>query len=157
MGTIAVLLTATADRLPFSPLVMLPAGLLVLLVFLVVVLFAALFVLGWRTQEVTWLGADPRVAMLWPVLVGGGGLAGWGFAAVVTFETGFSLTAQLLLAYLCGGLPFTLVAAMLARPVRVNLVAAMVTTAAVIAGMVMMPAPIQTCVDYLRLLLARWS
>jgi hypothetical protein len=153
MGTVAVLLTAGGDYRPFTPLVLLSAGGLLLLLFLVVVLFFALYVLGWRTQEVTWLGGDPRAAMLWPVLVGGGGLVGWGFAAVVTFESGYSLTAQLLLAYLGGGLPFTLVAAMLTRPVRVNLAAAMLTVIAVLTGMVMVPMPIQACVSYLQLLL----
>jgi hypothetical protein len=90
--------------------------------------------------------------MLWPILVGGGGLAGWGFAAAVTFNAGFPLAAQLLLACLVGGLPFTLVAAMLVRPVVVNAAAAMVTAIAVLTGMVLIPSPIQTCLAYLQLL-----
>ncbi len=152
MGTVAVLLTTGSDYQPFTPLVLLSPGALVLLLFLVVLLFLALYVLCWRTQEATWLGTDPRVVMLWPILVGGGGLAGWGFAAAVTFNAGFPLAAQLLLAYLVGGLPFTLVAAMLVRPVVVNAAAAMVTAIAVLTGMVLIPSPIQTCLAYLQLL-----
>jgi hypothetical protein len=111
-----------------------------------------LFSLGWRTEDATWLPNDPRAAILWTTVVGGAGLIGWGFAAAVTFDAGFGLTAQLLLAYLGGGLPFALVAAMLTRPRVLNGVAAALTGIALLVGVVMMDAPIQTCVFYLDLL-----
>lgn len=152
MGTVALILTADADGLPFRPLVFLSGPALLSLLILVAAMFFALFALGWRTQDASWLRSDPRAALLWPILVGGGGLVGFGFAAAVTFDAEFSLTAQLILGYVSGGLPFTLIAAMLARPVKLNLAAAMLTAIALLTGLVMMTAPIQTCVLYLQLL-----
>lgn len=150
MGTVALILTAKrVPGLPFRPLAFLSPGMLFLLVFLVALMFAALFVLAWRTQEASWLRADPRAPILWALAVGGAGLAGWGFAAVVTFEAGFDHTAQLLLAYLGGGLPFALCAGMLSRHVRVNWVAVGLTAVALAVGALLMPAPVTTCVHYL--------
>jgi hypothetical protein len=153
MGTIAVLLTAGRDDLPFRPLAILPGITLFALFVLVAALFVALFALGLRTEDATWLPNDTRAAILWTVVVGGGGLIGWGFAAAVTFDAGFDLRAQLILAYLGGGLPFALVAAMLTRPVRINGIAAALTAIAVLVGAALMDAPIQSCIRYLSLLL----
>jgi hypothetical protein len=150
-GTIAVLLTTGNDLLPVKPLFLLSAGEMVAVVLLVSGLVLGLFVVGWRTVEGTWLRwSDPRSVILWTILVAGGGFAGWGFAAVVTFESGFSLAAQLILAYTCGGLPFALVAGMLARPWQLNAAALMVTVIAVLVGLTLIPQPLQTLVEYLR-------
>lgn len=150
-GTIAVLLTPDGM---VKPLATLDRSALVLVVVLVSVLFFALFAVGWRTVEATWLRwQDPRSVVLWAGLVGGAGLGGWGFAALVTFAEEFSHTTQLILAYTCGGLPFTLVAAMLARPWRLNIAAAVVTAVAVLTGLAMMDAPLRTLLFYLRYLL----
>jgi hypothetical protein len=155
-GTIAVLFTTDRGTAPFHSLAELTGSGAVTLVVLVGALFLALFALAWRTVDATWLHhRDPRSALLWPILVGGGGLAGWGFAAMVTFEADFGLTTQLVLAYTCGGLPFTLVAAMLARPWRLNVVAAMLTAVALLVGLVMLDGPLpSTLVVYLNMLLA---
>jgi len=141
-GTIAVLATAGRDRdLPFRPLALYSGSAMFTLVILVGALFLALLALGWRTEDATWLPNQPRAAILWTILVGGGGLAGWAFAAAVTFDSEFSLTAQLILAYVAGGLPFTLVAAMLLRPPKVNLAAAAVTVVALGTGWLLMTPP----------------
>lgn len=153
-GTLAVLMTHDRpDGLPFTPLVRLSGQEVLSLILLVAALFLSLFALAWRTIEATWLHhRDGRSAILWTILVGGAGLVGWGFAAVVTFDAGFTPTAQLVLAYLGGGLPFTLVAAMLARPVLLNGAAALLTATAVVTGLALMRSPILTLVDYLLLL-----
>jgi hypothetical protein len=146
-GTIAVL-HAPDDGL--VPLIMLSREQLFTLVVLVGALFIGLFAVGWRTIEATWLRwQDTRSVILWASLVGGAGLAGWGFAAVVTFDAGFPLTTQLILAYTCGGLPFTLVAGMLARPVRVNIAAVVLTFVAGLTGLAIMDAPLPTLAWYL--------
>ena len=85
---------------------------------LVALLFVALALLGRWTAGASWLTGDARARLLWVLLVGGGGLIGWSYAAVITFAAGFGSTAQLILAYLGGGLPFALVAGMLLRPWR---------------------------------------
>lgn len=150
-GTIAVLLTTGHDALPIKPLFLLGAGEMLAVIVLVSGLVLALFAVGWRTIEGSWLRwSDPRSVILWTILVAGGGFAGWGFAAVVTFESGFSLVAQLILAYTCGGLPFALVAGMLARPWRLNVAALVVTAIAVLTGLTLMPHPLQTLVEYLQ-------
>lgn len=154
-GTLALLLSTGHEELPIKPLFLL--GGLEVLAFagLVAVLFLALFMVGWRTITATWLRwQDPRSIMLWTLLVAVVGLAGWGFAAAVTFSAGFSHPMQLILAYTCGGLPFTLVAGMLARPWQVNAAAVMVTVIAVLLGLTLMPAPLQTLITYLQILLA---
>jgi hypothetical protein len=152
-GTIAVLFTTGRGYLPFKPLTFLGGPAALTLVVLVAAFVLALFALGWRTIGETWLRwQDPRSAMLWTILVAGGGFVGWGFAAAVTLDAGFSLTAQLILAYTCGGLPFTLVAGMLARPWRVNMVAAALTVVALVTGLTMMETPLLTLVMYLEYL-----
>jgi hypothetical protein len=105
---------------------------------LVALLFVALGVLGWRTPGASWIAGDARARVLWPVLVGAGGLAGWSFAATVTYAAGFGPAAQLVLAYLGGGLPFALVAAMLLRPWQVNVAALGASALLVGAGILMM-------------------
>lgn len=148
-GTMAVLLTHDRGDLPVKPLITLSVGELAAVLLLGATIFLALFVLGWRTIDASWLPDQPRAVVLWTSLVGGGGLAGWGFAAVVTFAEGFSLTAQLVLAYTAGGFPFTLMAAMLARPPKLNIAAALLSAIALLTGLVLMDAPIQTLVLYL--------
>jgi hypothetical protein len=100
-------------------------------------LFVSLAALVWRTAAATWLGGDNRAKLLWVLVVGLGGLAGWSFAAVITFAVAFSPETQLVLGYTCGGLPFALVAGMLVRPLRANVVALAVSVALVAAGFVM--------------------
>ena len=98
-GTIALLLHTGFPDLPVKPLVMLSGAEFLTLVVLVGAVAVGLFALGWRTIGATWLRwQDPRSAVLWATLVSSVGFAGWGFAAVVTFEAGFSFTAQLILA-----------------------------------------------------------
>jgi hypothetical protein len=113
-----------------------PLGRLAVLV-LVALLFVALAVLGWRTAGASWLTGDPRARLLWVLLVGAGGLAGWSYAAVVTFAAGFGAATQLILAYTAGGLPFALVAGLLLRPWRANVVAGGVCAGLVAAGFLM--------------------
>lgn len=152
-GTIAVLLTTDHQDLPIRPLILMSGPEALTLVVLVGALFIALFALGWRTVEATWLRwQDPRSVVLWALLVGALGLAGWGFAAVVTFEEGFTHTRQIVLAYTCGGLPFALVAAMLTRRWQINAAAAAAAGLLVLTGLAMMPAPLQTLVLYLQIL-----
>jgi hypothetical protein len=104
---------------------------------LVAALFVALGVLSWRTATASWLSGDTRARVLWALLVGAGGLAGWGFAAEVTFAAGFGAGTQLILAYLAGGLPFALAAAMLVRPWRVNVAAVALSVVLVGSGYLM--------------------
>lgn len=104
---------------------------------LAALLFLCLALIGWWTAGASWLTGDARARLLWVLLVGVGGLAGWSYAAVVTFAAGFGATAQLILAYTCGGLPFALVAGMLLRPWRVNVAAGGVSAGLVAAGFLM--------------------
>jgi hypothetical protein len=152
MGTVALVLMARRDGLPFRPLFTLSGASLFLLLALVAAMFVALFAIAWRTEDATWLPNDARAAVLWTIVVGGGGLVGWGFAAAVTFDAGFGLAAQLILAYLGGGLPFALIAGMLAKPVRVNGIAVVLTVIALLAGAVLMDSPVGSCIRYLSFL-----
>jgi hypothetical protein len=104
---------------------------------LVALLFAALAVIARRTAEASWLTGGARARVLWVLLVGLGGLAGWSYAAVVTFAAGFGFAAQLALAWTAGGLPFALAAGMLLRPWRANIVAGGVSAGLVAAGFLM--------------------
>jgi hypothetical protein len=104
---------------------------------LVVTLFVLLAALGWWTAEACWLAGGGRARLLWAVLVGCGGLIGWSFAAVVTFAVDWSSGAQIALAYTAGGLPFALVAAMLARPWQLNAAAVTAAVLLVAAGILM--------------------
>jgi hypothetical protein len=111
---------------------------------LLALLFAALTVLSRWTAGASWLTGDARARLLWVVLVMAGGLAGWSYAAVVSYAAGFGSTAQLILAFTAGGLPFALAAALLLRPWRVNVVAGGICAALVAAGFLMVaghPAP----------------
>jgi len=111
---------------------------------LVALLFMALAVLGRLTAGASWLTGDARGRLLWALLVGAGGLAGWSYAAVVTFAAGFGFTTQLALAFTAGGLPFALVAGMLLRPWRANVVAGGMSAGLAAAGFLMVaghPAP----------------
>jgi hypothetical protein len=118
---------------------------------LLALLFVALVVLARWTAGGSWLTGDVRARLLWVLLVMAGGLAGWSYAAVVTYAAGFGSTAQLILAYTAGGLPFALVAALLLRPWRVNVVAGGVCAGLVAAGFLMVaghPAPQNVFVLY---------
>lgn len=106
-------------------------------ILLVLALFCALGVLGWRTAAASWLAGGARARLLWALLVAAGGLAGWAFAAEVTFAAGFGPGTQLLLAYLAGGLPFGLTAAMLLRSWQINLAAIGASAVLVAAGFLM--------------------
>lgn len=119
-GTLAVLFTLDRGPWPIQPLAALPTLSLLGVFGLVAALFAALGLLVWGSPGASWLPETGRGRTLWVVLVAVAGLAGWGFAAAVTFAAGFSLDTQLLLAYLSGGLPFTLVATWLLRSVAAN-------------------------------------
>jgi hypothetical protein len=105
--------------------------------FLVALLFVALAAISWWTAGASWLTGDARARLLWVLLVGVAGLLGWSCAAVVTFAAGFGFGAQLALAYTAGGLPFALVAGMLLRPWRANVVAGGVSAGLVAAGFLM--------------------
>lgn len=70
----------------------------------------------------------------WAVLVDGIGLAGWFFAATVGFAVGFTPMTLRLLAFLPGGLPFALAAALLQRPWPINLAAAAAAAGLLISG-----------------------
>lgn len=148
-GTLAVLFTIERDG-QVSPVdALAPLSLLGVLGMLAA-LFAALGLLAWGTVEVTWLPATPRGGALWTVLVGCVGLGGWGYAAAATFAGEFPLAVQLVLAYVAGGLPFTLVAAMLLRPPRVNAVAVGAAVVLVIVGAVVMDGkPLHGCAEML--------
>lgn len=152
-GTIAVLFTNGRGLLPVKPLTLLSDEETLTLAVLVGALVLALFALGWRTMDATWLRRDDlRSPILWTAAVCAAGAAGWGFAGVATFELGFSLTTQLVLAYTCGGLPFALVAGMLARPVLVNAVSTMITGIMLLVGALLVDSPLQTAVQYLAFL-----
>ena len=115
---------------------LMPLGRLAVLA-LLALLFVALAVLSRWAAAASWLTGDTRVRLLWVLLVMGGGLAGWSYAAVVSYAAGFGSTAQLILAYTAGGLPFALVAALLLRPWRVNVVAGCMCAGLVAAGFLM--------------------
>jgi hypothetical protein len=108
---------------------------------LVVALFVLLGVLGWHTAGACWLAGGGRARLLWALLVAGGGLLGWSFAAVVTFAVNWSGDVQVALAYTAGGLPFALVAAMLARPWQLNAAAVTACVLLVVAGIVITAGP----------------
>jgi hypothetical protein len=151
-GTIAVLLTSDRDDWPVRPLVFLSGSEFLTLVVLVGALFLALFALGWRTAELTWLRTEPRAVVLWTLLVGGAGFLGTAFAAAVADNAGASTASLLIISYGFGGLPYTLVAAMLAKPWRVNAAAAAFAVIAVVTGLVLMDRPVSTLVTYLFML-----
>jgi len=116
------------------PLAGLPVLARTAVIFLGVMLFAALAVLAWYTSRDSWLPAGTRGWVLWMLLVGVAGLAGWLFAATVTFGANFGPTVQLVLGFAGGGLPFALAAAMLLRSWMINLAAAGISAALVVAG-----------------------
>lgn len=135
MGTVAWLLVAGQSEGGLFRALPILSGLEFLgLLALFGLLLAGLVVTAWRTAAASWLTDGPRGKLLWALVVAAAGFAGWGFAATVTFVAEFSHGTQIALAYLAGGLPFVLVAAMLQRPWRVNLAAGVGTAVAVLAG-----------------------
>ncbi|GAB1516442.1 hypothetical protein [Actinophytocola sp. KF-1] len=149
-GTIAVLFTTGTLGLPFRPLALLSGQARFTLAVLLFALGVALLAIGRRTQHASWLPNGGRGVLLWTILVAGGGLAGWGYAAAVTFEAGFSHTTQLVLAYTGGGLPFALIAGLLAKPKRMNAAAAMLTAVALLIGFVLLDGRPETLLRYLQ-------
>jgi hypothetical protein len=154
MGTVAVIFLAfpptpvatpllpnypvqSAGTALIEPLAGLPTPALVAVLALVAALFAVLAALAWRTSGISLLPASARGRIGWALLVGGLGLAAWIFAATVTFGAGFGTTAQLVLAYAGGGLPFALVAAILQRSWKVSVVALCLAAALVAAGFIL--------------------
>lgn len=101
---------------------------------LVGLLLAGLLAIASRTRGASWLADDARGRVLWAVVVAAAGFASWGYAATVTFVAEFSTGAQIALAYVGGGLPFALVAAMLQHPWRVNLLGAGLAAVSGLAG-----------------------
>ncbi|HEX2133491.1 MAG TPA: hypothetical protein VHH15_18230 [Actinophytocola sp.] len=155
MGTLAVLFTLDRGVLPFRPLASLPVVTLLGVFGVAAALVAALGLLTWGTPGASWLPETPRGRILWVVLVAVGGLVGCGYLAAVTFAVGLSVDARLVLGYVVGGLPFALVAAMLARPVRVNVAAVVLAGVLVLAGFLVSPVDlVRECVSLLRLLVA---
>jgi hypothetical protein len=151
-GTLAVLFTTGTGGLPFLPLELLSKQSLFTLAVLLFALGVATLAIGWRTQHASWLPNGGRGVLLWTILVAGGGLAGWGFAAAVTFYAEFALTAQLVLAYTCGGLPFALIAGLLAKPKRMNMAAAMLTAVALLTGFVLLDGRLSVLTLYLQMM-----
>jgi hypothetical protein len=149
-GTIAVLFTR--GGLPFRPLALLSPSALFTLAVLLFALGLATLAIGWRTQDASWLPNGGRGVLLWTILVAGGGLGGWGFAAAVTFHAEFTTTTQLVLAYTCGGLPFAMITGLLAKPKRMNLAAAMLTAIALLIGFVLLDGRPAILVLYLQMM-----
>lgn len=154
-GTLAVLFTIERGGLPIQPLAALPTLSLLGVFGLVAALFAALGLLAWGTPGTTWLPETGRGRALWVVLVAVAGLAGWAFAAAVTFAADFSLATQLLLAYVAGGLPFTLVATMLLRPVVANVAGAVSSALLLLVGWLVAPGVVWQGLFLLELLVLR--
>lgn len=149
-GTIAVLCTIHRGALPVQPIDLLPTLSLLGVLGMLAALAAGLGLLAWGTLEVTWLPRTGRAGTLWVVVVGGGGLAGWGYAAATTFAGGYSLTAQLILAYVAGGLPFVLVAATLLESRQAGVTALVITGLLLLIGAVIMDGdPLEACAELL--------
>lgn len=151
-GTLAVLFTSDTGGLPFVPIALLSTTSLFTLAVLLFALGVATLAIGWRTQDASWLPNGGRGVLLWTILVAGGGLTGWAFAAAVTFHAEFSQTAQLVLAHTCGGLPFALIAGLLAKPKRMNMTAAALTAILVLVGLVLLDGRPSTLLIYLQML-----
>lgn len=125
---------------PFPPFALMPGWAQVSILTLLAALGIGLLVVGWRTIGVSWLPETARGRLLWALITGIAGLAAWFFAATVTFGAGFGPNAQIVLGYLGGGLPFALIAAMLLRPLAVNLWAAGLSAILVAAGFILVAA-----------------
>lgn len=149
-GTLAVLFTLDRGRLPVQPLDDLPTLSLLGVLGMLAALFAALGLLAWGTLEVTWLPRTGRAGVLWVVVVGAGGLAGWGYAAAATFAGEYPLGVQLIMAYVLGGLPFVLAATLLLGSRRANVSALVITVVLLVVGALIMDgAPLQRCAELL--------
>lgn len=120
-----------------KPVAALPVLAITAVILLVVLLFAALVVIAWDSPGTSWLPADARGWLWWAALTGVLGLAGWFFAATVTFGANFGPTWQAVLGYAGGGLPFALMAALLQAPRAVNLVAGTACVGLVVLGFVL--------------------
>ncbi|MGH3864206.1 hypothetical protein [Actinokineospora sp.] len=149
-GTLAVLFTLDRGSLPVQPVDELPTLSVLGVLGMLAALFAALGLLAWGTLEVTWLPPTGRAGALWVLVVGGGGFAGWGYAAAATFAGDYSLTAQLVLAYVLGGVPFVLIAALLLESRQANVNALVITALALVVGTAIMDGdPLRACAELL--------
>jgi hypothetical protein len=101
---------------------------------LVAALLGGLAAIAWMTRPRSVLRGTRRGRAIWVLLIGGLGLAGWFFAATVTFGAVFPPQLQLFLGYAGGGLPFALVAAALHRSWRVSLAASVLSLMLIVAG-----------------------
>jgi hypothetical protein len=146
MGTVAeiFLLLRPAQGGPgigaVEPLAGLPVPARVLAVLLVLQLLVLMAAIAWDTSEAFWLPRDARGCGWWAALTWALGLLAWFFAASVTFGANFSPPWQVALAYLGGGLPFALVAALLQRSPAANLAAAGLSGWLVIVGFILVAA-----------------
>lgn len=138
MGTVAVLLVggswAGVGMGGFRTLIELSGLERLALTGLFGLLLAGLLAIAWRSADASWLTDSPRGRVLWALIVAAVGFAGWGYAATVTFVAGWTSGVQIALAYVGGGLPFALVAAMLLRPLRVNIGAGVAAVVLMSAG-----------------------
>jgi hypothetical protein len=125
---------------PFLPYILVPGWAQLSILVLLAALFGALLMLGWRTIGLSWLPDDARGRLLWTVIVAGAGAAAWFYAGTVTFGAGFSPSAQIVLAYLGGGLPFALIAAILLHRPAVSLCAVIMSAALVVIGYILVAA-----------------
>ena len=136
VGTLAVIFTSDVHApAPIHSFYSLPGGRKLAVLVLLAALFVGFVLLVGRTRYATWVGRGPRGWLLWAAVVCVAGTAGAGYAATGTFLLEYSHGTQLLLGYLCGGLPYALVAAMLARPVGLNVAALVAAAVLVIVGL----------------------
>jgi hypothetical protein len=143
-----------------SPLTGLPVLAIMAVFLLLFALFVALLVIAWDTSAASWVPANGHGWFWWAALTWTLGLAGWFFAATVTFAAGFGPGWQMVLGYLGGGLPFALMAALLQSSWRVNLAAAGVSAVLVMLGFFLVsarasydPDALTLALTYLRYLL----
>ncbi|TDP93888.1 hypothetical protein [Labedaea rhizosphaerae] len=116
LGTVALVfvLNGTGDVV-LQPVTELGAAAFLVLL-LIAVLVVALAALSRHADS--WLTGHARGQALWTLVVLVGGLAGWGCAATVVLALNWAPAVLLVLAYVGGGLPFAVVAAVLARSPR---------------------------------------
>ncbi len=120
-----------------QPLAGLPVLARTAVILLVVILFVALAAIAWDTPGASWLPGNVRGWVWWALLTGALGLAGWFFAATVTFGADFGTGWQLALGYLGGGLPFALIAALLQPSWVINLASGGACAGLIVLGFVL--------------------
>lgn len=153
-GTLAVLLTIHRGPRRLQPLADLSTLSLAGVIGVLVALVAALGLLAWGTPGTTWLPDTARGRALWVVLVAAAGLAGWSYAAAATFVVDLPLDVQLMLAFTVGGLPFTVVATVLLRPVAASGAGLVLAVALLVTGFAVAPETLREGVRLLVVLTA---